>query len=172
MLLNYPYDVFDITEQDEEGNDLEPIEINTVSYIIGTMERDEIAFKNKIYQEILNEFGEALENEKELSSNHFMHHANPEISKAVIDIVTSKHELHNWKEQEIDVVCEDRKLKRAVEGTINSLLVANIEIMRKDNQEQIKASQHNPEKLIELIQKQINLDTLRSMISKAQGRDV
>jgi DNA primase len=172
LLLNYPYNVFHITEQDEEGNDSEPIEINTVSYIIGTLERDEIVLKNKIYQEILNEFGEALENEKELSTTHFMHHPNSEISKAVIDIVTSKHELHNWKEQEIDVVCEDRKLKRAVEGTINSLLVANIEVMRKDNQEQIKASQHNPEKLIELIQKQINLDTLRSMISKAQGRDV
>ena len=170
LLLNYPYHVFLITENDEEGNILEKIEINTVSYISEVLERDEITFKNKIYQKILNEYILALNEEKELSINFFTHHSDPEISKTAIDIVTSKHELHNWKEQNIDVIGEDRKLKRAVEGTTNSLLVANIEIMWKDNQQKLKTAK--PEEWGELIEMQKNLTQLRAIISKAQGRDV
>ena len=62
------------------------------------------------------------------------------------------------------------KLKRAVEGTTNSLLVANIEIMWKDNQQKLKTAK--PEEWGELIEMQKNLTQLRAIISKAQGRDV
>lgn len=172
LLLSYPYNTFHIIEQDEEGKDMEPMEINTVSYIAGVMERDEIQFQNKSYQKILNEFVHAINDEKELDANFFTMNQDPEISKVAIDLLTSKYELHEWDKQNIDVVGEERKLKRAVEGSMYSLLVAKINFMLHNIHTQIKDNHKNTEQLLALLQEKKSLDELKRQISKKQGRDV
>lgn len=173
LLLNYPYHTFDVEiPQEEEKKDIEYMEITVVNYILEVMDRDDITLNNPKLQAIVEEYKKALHEEKVLEQNYFIQHPNPEISKLSIDLITSKHELHNWIGKNIEVLGEDRKMKRAVEGTMNSLLIAHVEKMWNENQEKLKNADNKSGELLELLQEQLNLTQLRSKISKSLGRDV
>ena len=100
LLLNYGEKICDFKMDGEEG-----VEIHTESvaeHIITELAGDNLSFENPQFQEILVRFTKAFdEDSKILKSDDFLKLQNQALIDKVVDLISEKHELHNWKSRSI-----------------------------------------------------------------------
>ena len=130
------------------------------------MQTDNIIFKPKSYQFIIQEFEKAIKNGTDLPKEQFfIQHENRDIASTVVDLLSSPHSLSkNWEEKhQIFVTTEEAILKQSVVNSVNSLKMKQVEELLIANQDKMKTSNHDD--LQELLQTQILLMEAQKQIS-------
>ncbi|MCB9225366.1 MAG: DNA primase [Crocinitomicaceae bacterium] len=130
ILLNYGVYMVatEHVETDEEGEEeVVNVEVSVIELIIGEIERDELYFDEDILKKIYDEFKAGLDRGELLSDNYFLRHADPEMQKAAVDIITNRYEISpNWVVKKVYTTSELEKLELAVKQSIYSYKTAKI----------------------------------------------
>ncbi len=169
LLLMYGNDEI-VFEQEDERKRIEKIPVKVAGFIVSDIIRDEIEFENKIHQIIFNEFSEGVDNENIPDEKHFINHPDENILKFTIDILSSPWELsENWKKKRIIVGTEKERLKISVTSSVLAFKAKKVDKMIIDNQEEIKKTESNEDRLI-LIQKHVTLKKVSREINEQLSR--
>lgn len=168
-----------ITETEDGKEKIEDVEVSVTELIIHEMEKDDIVFKNEIFQLIYDEVKTGMENNVLYEESHFVQHENLDISRIATDITISKYELSpNWysdkHKTKILVRKEVDKLDRAVMEAIYSY--KNTKVQDDINTIQNKINDLDMIKDIDeimiLLAEQKKLEGVRKIFSEKLGRIV
>lgn len=108
LLLNYPDQKYEFHEPHEGESEEESLEETVAEYILTELAQDEIQFRNPLFNHILQEMTTALDEREEiLKPDHFIRQDEPQIVSTVVDLITEKHELHDWRRKKITLPEKD-----------------------------------------------------------------
>lgn len=156
-----------------DGEEGDKIEVEIAPFMVNELVKDEMEFQSPVERRFLDLILERTGQGKLIDSNFFINHEEKEISSLAVDLLTSKHELHDWwNKRQILVEGEDTKLKRAVEGALYSYKSKRITLQIAENQEKMKEAQEGGDfdKVVELLKTQQMLDHIKSSLAKPNGR--
>jgi len=164
---NIHFDVWD----EETGRVTGLEEVNVADFIVHELLDDAISFENPVYQRIFDEFSRMLEEEKIPTEQHFIHHADPEVSGLAVNFFTTPYALsERWKEHNILVTTEEHVLKRSILSSINVLKLRKLEGMISDTRQELKAA--SEEDLLNLMEKLNRQLAVRKVLAKEIGSTV
>jgi len=107
-------------------------------------ELDDVVFTNPVHAEILREYKTLLGSGKVADAQYFIDHGSPEVRKAVIDIVHTRHQIsNNWLDKykiAIPVESDSYRLQKVVYSNIMRLKQRVVRKLLADNLEKIKAA--------------------------------
>jgi DNA primase len=173
LLLNYGSDEIIFEEVDEDQQKL-LVHHKVAYFIVNDLNRDEITFRNPVFQKIFDEFSEYLDRGEVPGPKFFSHHANKDIASAAIDMLHSRHQLsENWKSiARIDVSAETDQLKQAVVSSVYAFKAKKVEQLIDQNQQEIKKVQQEDkgEDLMILMAKQKELKAISKKLNLSLGR--
>lgn len=183
ILLNYGTlsMIVEHIEKLEDGREeTQQVEVKVAELVVHELERDEIAFKNEVFDLIYQEVKEGVKNSTLYSEGHFVRHPNPEVATAAADILSSRYEVSpNWKSDKIKVRIntEVDKINRAVVESIYSYKNAIISVQREQIQKELNAlneinSEESDEEVLLLLAKQRELDRAKLLITDKLGRTI
>ncbi|MFT6814345.1 MAG: DNA primase [Sphingobacteriales bacterium] len=132
-------------------------------------EVDDVTFIDPIFELIRKECVAIPENE-ELTISRFTNHANPEVSKKVIDMIATPYELsENWLiKHNIDVPEIDQEVRAAILNNIYLLKIHKVLRMIKDLEKKLK-EETDPKKQSELIKMIMKLSDYKLKIKAEKG---
>jgi len=174
LLLNHPDAVYQFTEMDEEDEDTpadEELEETVAEYIMAELQTDELELRHPVFNQILATFVERYEQHDEIiSADYFIKNSSPEVVQKVADLVTEKHQIHNWSKMRIFVPEQNAFIKnfavqsvlRYREKRINDL-IQEIQLMLKDTPNKQQVFEEKGETLVRLtsLKNQINQELKR-----------
>jgi len=100
FILNFGHETI-VAENVETGNDEE---WRIIEYLIADFNNDQISFENPVYNDILHEYGKAIEKREPLDISYFINHPSQKIASAVVELLADKEQLsENWKKNKIFV---------------------------------------------------------------------
>jgi len=100
FILNFGHETI-VAENLETGNDEE---WKIIEYLIADFNNDQINFENPVYNDILHEYGKAIEKGEPLNTSYFINHPSQKVASAVIELLADKEQLsENWKKNKIFV---------------------------------------------------------------------
>ena len=169
LILNYGGSIISIDGVNDEG-ETEEQKVRLSDYVVFEILNDELAFENQTYQLIFNHYIEAFNEETEIDSQQFVREPEADIQEAVIELMSSKHELHNWESKNIAVTLESDNLRKAAIRSIYAFKARKVEKMWEENQKKMKTLEADDAGLMTLLKEQMRLETLKSSFSKEQGR--
>lgn len=172
ILLNHGDSQITIEIEDDEGEKNE-VEAAVAEYIIHELEQDEILFKHKLFQTIVNEFAEHLHtHEQVLNNTHFVQHPSPEIANITVDLVSFRYFLSdNWeKRHHIYTTMEEERLAFSAKRAVYALKLNKVREMIQDVQQQIKTNAQDFDKVMELQKQQINLEKAKRTLANELER--
>ena len=175
LLLNYSSHDILIPQDAASTTDgtVEWIPVNVAHYIIEDLERDEIAFSNKLFSKIYSELKNVFQEENNFSTEYFLNQTDDEVREIVSDMLSEPYELStNWSRHGITVPTEENVLREAVEGSLYSLKIRKVLKMIKENRERIDAAWRKGEDVIAIMERQHKLEALKMKLSLALGIDV
>ena len=106
LLLNFGDKVCEFPTETEEG--LEIVEETVAEHIITELVNDELIFENSAFQNIFQYFVDAFMNdEKILRAEDFLKMEDQKIIDTVVNLISDKYELHNWKSRSISLPEKD-----------------------------------------------------------------
>lgn len=145
--------------------------ITVSQYIIEEIRRDEISFRNPIYQKIFDVFDSLIQNGEEPNEKRFIQDTEDEaLSTAVRDLLLNPYELsENWLKNRVLVVTEKDRLLQAVDATLLSFKSKTIDRMISDIMKEMKESTDDEDIMI-LQARQINLKEISRKINSKLGR--
>ncbi|NOZ47972.1 MAG: DNA primase [Chlorobi bacterium] len=124
--------LFEAEKEDEE-------DITVAEYLITEINADELTIHNKVYNKILLEYEEKLDKNIAVDQKYFVNHSDPEISKAVVDLISNKYILSIiWNKHNTNIITEEKALKRLVPETILDFKGKKIKEIIKLNNEKLK----------------------------------
>ncbi|MBC8320288.1 MAG: DNA primase [Bacteroidetes bacterium] len=148
----------------------EKLEISISDFIINDLENDKLAFENKIYSKIIDEFKKAREDEDVHTTAHFTNHPDPQISSVAIELISTPYELsRNWKKNKIFVKKEDDDLMNMVLSTLMSFKSRLISKKLHDISQQMKVATDEAEIYL-LQQEYFELKKLTNLIDAELNR--
>jgi DNA primase len=166
ILLNFGREELKVEVENEAGEKEErPTSVS--EWLVHEIQSDNIEFENAIYKKIFLEFAGKPDQIPEI--NYFIQHADPEISKAAVEIISTPYSLANWEKHNIPVQLEGMMLKQSVNHAIYALKIRKIEKMIHDNQKRIKETGNYEGQLI-LMQEQMLLLEAKKSFSALMGR--
>jgi hypothetical protein len=171
MLLYANYDIQ--IEEDMDGGQVSMQRIPVSRYIIEEIHRDEMSFRNPVFQKIFDEFDLALRNGEEPDEKRFIRDNDDEaLSTVVRDLLLNPYELsENWLRNRVLVVTEKDHLLQAVETTLLSFKSKTIDRMIYDIMKEMKAATDEADIMI-LQARQKELKEISSKINGILGRVV
>jgi DNA primase len=170
ILLNYGKEIIHPKEEGEEGRDITVTEL-----MIGEIEHDELRFLSEGYQKIYDEIKFCFEQQKEIDSKYFIQHPDDVISRLVIDMFATPHNLSKiWKRNETFIETEDMKLKTLIPECIMAFKSKKVQAMLKETEMlMMKAQQDkNTEEIMNLQQQYIMLTNYKKELSKSLGNRI
>lgn len=168
LLLKHGDKTTIIEEIDEEGKPVENT-VTVAELVLHELTQDSIVFENQVYQYIYSRYKESLANGQLPDLNSFINKDNIEISKVVIDLISSQYTLAKWDQHNIFVQTEEQKLKETIYKYINALKAKYIQRMIDENLRLLKDAV-NDEDVIVFQQKQKQLDEAKSYFNNLLGR--
>ncbi|RFC53532.1 DNA primase [Brumimicrobium aurantiacum] len=156
-------------EENQEGSN----DVSVAELIIFELNRDELGFKNKLFQKIFELCRQGLDEDVFYEPARFLRHEDPEIVKFVSDILSPRYELsRQWLNTfNIETTEEIHRLAQAVKESLYAFKNAVIMMRIQDIQEELKNIDHNnTERLSELIKEQMSLEKIKSVFSSQLGR--
>ena len=129
MLMYANYEI-QVDEEDGDGQVLQQ-RIPVSRYIIEEIYRDEMSFRNPVYQKIFDEFDQAVKRGEDPDEQLFIRHTEDLVlSTTVIDLLSNPYELsENWLRNRVQVISEKDNLLQAVENTLLSFKAKTIDRM-------------------------------------------
>jgi len=179
ILLNYgTYLVKTVSlELNEKGKQEERVvEVGVIEFIIHEIEKDDIVFENKLFQNIYEEYKLGFEDDTFHLESHFTQHQNIDISKIAVDILADTKELSYklWEKFNVTVPSEVDHLDKASIDVIYSFKSSKIITEIEKIQEQIESMDYSEsEDEILLFLHQINnLNNVKLAFAKKLGRTI
>ena len=112
---------------DEESG--ENIEVRVSDFIVNDLQNENIKLENQLFNQMLEEYSKAIEEERQLSEIYFSNHPSPKIAAIAIELIATQHQLsENWKEKKIYIKTEKDKLNTMV---LTSLLTLKSRLISK-----------------------------------------
>lgn len=171
LLLQYGNEKLQFKKENESG-ELEEITVRVAEFIIRDLEQDEIALDKPVFQKIFTEMAEVLQSGIVADKVYFLHHADPAVSTAAIDLSLVPYELSpNWEKNYIQVELEALRLKDSIVSALLTFKARKIEQMIAENQRQLKEAR-GEEEINTLLETQIRLKNTSRMINSELGRIV
>ncbi|MBL7891617.1 MAG: DNA primase [Bacteroidia bacterium] len=168
VLLNFGDRNLVVTNEDENGESVEA-SITAAELILHELAQDNIIFKNQAYQFIYNSYSDGIANGQLPDMNSFVNHDDVNISKTVIDLVSSPYTLAEWGRHNILVGTEEENLKATIYKYVNTLKAKYIQRMIDENLKLLKDAADENE-IIMFQQKQKQLDEAKSYFNNLLGR--
>ncbi len=173
LMLNYGGLKAKFSEPSGEESEEEIEEEAVTEYIILELEHDEIEFENEVFQAIFKNFSEVFHAKNELlTADYFTRMEDSGLINVVVDLVTEKYEMHNWKSQNINVPPMEEFVPRYTKEAVLRLREKRIGKMILDIQNKLKASDNVEKDLISNIQSLTKLNQLRVKINSELNRIV
>lgn len=174
LLLNYGQHLCAFHESEEELNEDEEPEQETVAeYIVSELAMDEISFNNQAFNEILQGFTTAFDEHGQiLNSDHFVRKEGSGIVNVVVDLVTEKHELHDWKRQKVYLPEKTAFVKSYTIQAVLRYKEKRISDLIRQIQTDLKNADNVAEELVRKIETFNKLNELRAQIDKELNRVV
>lgn len=166
------YSNHDLQIDEDMGNGQVSVQKITVSqYIIEEIRRDEISFRNPIYQKIFDVFESVIQNGEVPDEKRFIQDNDDEaLSTAVRDLLLNPYELsENWLRNRVQVVSEKDHLIQAVDTTLLSFKSKTIDRMISDIMKEMKESTDEEDIMI-LQARQKELKEISRKINGKLGR--
>jgi len=147
-------------------------EISVLDYIAHEIEQDELEFHHPVLNLIYDEFIKLKNTPGVNADQYFINHSDESISKTVVDLMTSPHDLSKiWKRYENYFETEEMRLKEDVPEVILALKNEKVLRLLKDAEEELRYAQEekNEERIQALQVKFIVLNNLKITLSKGLG---
>jgi len=157
-----------LNEQDEQVEQ----EVRIADFIISEILGDQLEMEDALHGKIVAAFVEAQEQGEVMEGKKLVNHEDEAIRELCTELLSDRHELHNWEKRDIFVEGEDKKLLKMLNGVVSSYKAARVHQLRDENAQMIKEAAAKGEDVIPLIQKKMLLDSLLSSLSTPQGRTV
>ena len=171
LLLNYGNKtIMAETEELDENKNPVQIAVPVTDVILNELESEKIVFVNTAYQQIYSEFLKGLESGQFPEVNFFINSPNTEVSRAVIDLVSSPYTLAKWDQHNILVQTEDQVLKKSVYSAVLSYKAKHVEKLLEENNLKLKAMGGGEEDVLELMKQQQQLIEAKKKFNKLLGR--
>lgn len=170
ILLTYGSQIIHPKEEGAEGHDISVTEL-----MINEIEHDELQFSNAGYQKIYDEIKLCYEQKKDIDSKYFIQHPDDVISRLVIDMFATPHNLSKiWKRNETFIETEDMKLKTLIPECLMAFKSKKVQAMLKETEVlMLKAQQEkNMEEIMGLQQRYIMLTNYKKELSKNLGNRI
>lgn len=160
-----------IEMKEKEGD--ENIEISVAELLIHEIERDDLRFKNPLFQKLYEQCKEGMNQNIFYESGYFLRAEDPQVVNFVTDLLSPRFELSkNWLQKyNIEVMEELHQLSLAVKETLyafkNSIILQKIQ----EIQSQLKVTANtDTEKINSLIMEQMEWERIRAVFAIQLGR--
>ncbi len=170
ILLTYGPQIIHPKEEGAEGHDISVTEL-----MITEIEHDELQFSNAGFQKIYDEIKLCFQQHKDIDSKYFIQHPDDVISRLVIDMFATPHNLSKiWKRNETFIETEDMKLKTLIPECLMAFKSKKVQAMLKETEVlMLKAQQEkNMEEIMGLQQRYIMLTNYKKELSKNLGNRI
>ncbi len=159
-----------IFKQENEDKVMEEFPVKVADYLVRDIQNDEITFEKPVHQKIFNEMAEVLQNGVVADKVYFLHHEDPAVSTAAIDLSLDPYELSpNWEKNLIFVEYENTRLKDSVVTALHTFKAKKIEQMITDNQRKLKEATEE-EEINTLLETQMRLMQTSKTLNTELGR--
>ena len=171
LMVIYGTSTLEFKYENEEGEE-EETQISTAEFIISELTEDEIQFSDSIYHKIYTEFVRSIqEQETILDDKYFVRHPDPEISQAVSELLSDRHQLSDWSKKEIIVPTEAEKLKELVTEAVIRLKSKQVKLKIEEMLLQMKNNDIPEEDRLNFLHNFQQLSQLSMHIDKELGRE-
>lgn len=170
LLINYASINIKIKVKDAENNEQEQ-EISVATYLIHSINNDEITFENELFQQVFNLYAEKLNENTLPSQQEITQHPDQNVSHLAISLLSNKYELsQNWaKIHKTYVNTEETQLNIAIINSVLAFKLSKIEHLILTAQAKLKNSESN-EDTTHLIVDLLRYQKIKSLISEKLGR--
>ena len=159
-------------EYENEDGEEEEVSVSAAEYIISELSDDDIQFTNPAYHKIYSEcISHIQENEVILDEKHFVRHHDPEISQAISELLSDKHQLSDWSKKEIFVPTETDKLKDLVVEAVIRLKSKEVRLKIEIMLKQMKNNEVPEADRLNFLHNFQQLNNLSMHIDKELGRE-
>jgi DNA primase len=146
--------------------------ISVADYVMNEINSDELEFHHPVYNQIYSEILTLKEKNEDISDQYFIKQANEEISKCVVDLITSAYDLSKiWKRYENYFETEEMRLSEVVPEAVMAFKSEKVLRLIKETENDIRFAQEqdNAERIQSLQIKFIILNNLKINLSKGLG---
>lgn len=106
LLLNFGEKVCEFPTETENG--IEKIQESVAEHIITELVNDDLSFENEAFQNLFQRFVEVYEKEERiLKAEDFLKLEDQNLIDSVVNLISDKYELHNWKSRSITLPEKD-----------------------------------------------------------------
>ncbi|WP_417600118.1 DNA primase [Owenweeksia hongkongensis] len=176
LLLNYGQHLCTFHESEDEDEEDEEADLDqetVAEYIVSELAVDEIVFNNSAFNEILESFTKAFDDHGQiLNSDYFVRKEGSEIVNVVVDLVTEKHELHDWQRQKVFIPEKNAFVKNYTIQAVLRYKEKRISDLIRQIQTDLKNADNVAEELVRKIETFNKLNQLRAQIDKELNRVV
>jgi DNA primase len=159
-------------EHTNEAQETVETNISTTEFILSELNEDDIEFTHPIYSKVYDEIVSYIqENNTIPNQKFFIHHYNAEITEAVSELLSDKHQLSDWAKKEIFVPTEAEKLKEIVVEAVVRFKSKQVKLKIEDMLKQMKNNDISEEDRIRFIGNFQKLNELSKFIDKELGRE-
>ena len=166
LLFKYGNNTFSINSNSE--ND-EKISISVAQFIIDEITKDDLIFKNTLYNFVFNEIKLNYSKNQQINEKYFINHQDAKINSLVAEILSTQHSLSDFwqKRSGLYIATEEMNLNVEIPETILTYKIKKVNEMINDVQKQgIEAQNKNKvEEIIVIQQKIVQLITLRKELA-------
>jgi DNA primase len=151
----------------------EKVETTVADYIIDQLRNDQLEMKNILNQKIFNLAEDIVNNGKNIETEFFTKHSDPEISKLSADLCSSKHQLSQlWEKRGSSLLKEEKKLPEILEDLFVKYKLNIVKEGKKALDLALKQAiaENSQEQKEELIRKISNINEIIKKLSSIQGR--
>jgi DNA primase len=167
--------------------------VKVAEYIYSELQEDEIEIRTPLYRRVLEEAVERCADETFTASRYFLTHADLEISRLAVDMMSSKYQLSRFFADADDVVLqqttlsaeaqeaenearrrekERAKLERWIVHDIFTLKNAYVKHQIDELNRQIREFQADEEAVLKLLRERMELDEIKRLLSKELGERI
>lgn len=149
---------------------LEYVEGQSVAqFLLESLRADEISFQNEIYEKCFRIILEAYDNQLPLDQAFFLFHEDQDMCRLAADFFSDKAEVSkHWERYDIIIPSVEKTYKRDVREVLLYLKLKRIELVIRQNTENLKNAQ-NDEELMSYLGVEKALKEARNHIAKELG---
>lgn len=171
LMMQYGNVLVEVEAEDEE-KEHHRFELSVCEYIMYELWRDNIQFRNPIYQMVYDEFQHQMAEEKLPDAKYFLHHPNPAISKVAVEISSNDETLSSkWNHFGVYIIPELYQLKKAVQHAIFSLKEIRVDSLIQEQRE-LQKQPLTEEEQMEVLKKLRLYNQLKVRVNRLLGRTV
>jgi DNA primase len=167
LLIRYGPEVLKRTLDKESGTET----VTTVAdYIITEINEDGLTFDNPLFAAMFEEIAFSVSQGLIPGDRNFVHHANPAVSAATVDMLTEKDTLSRiWGKHGAFVETEEMKVKEIVPDAVLKFKGDKIKMMQKEIRKAMAEAGDDDEKISALQEQYKVMTTLQKKISTGLG---